>query len=67
LNNEEENNDFDWSKNDENEFETLKLQGYSKWSKKDFNTFIYASAKFGRENTRQIALELAKEELDVKK
>jgi len=58
---------FDWTAKDESEFERLKTEGYSRWSKKDFNVFIYASAKYGRENIRQIAYELGKDENDVKK
>jgi len=58
---------FDWTAQNENEFEKLKTEGYLRWSKKDFNTFIFASAKYGRENIRQIAIELGKDEVEVKK
>mmetsp|Transcript_54798 Transcript_54798/g.119408 ORF Transcript_54798/g.119408 Transcript_54798/m.119408 type:complete len:162 (-) Transcript_54798:398-883(-) len=64
---EEANKEFDWTDQDENEFESLKREGFSKFTKKDFNTFIFASAKHGRDNIKNIALELGKEEDDVKK
>mmetsp|Transcript_72436 Transcript_72436/g.206187 ORF Transcript_72436/g.206187 Transcript_72436/m.206187 type:complete len:969 (+) Transcript_72436:1339-4245(+) len=49
------------------EKETLLKEGFGSWSRQDWSTFTKASAKYGRSDYLRIALEVGKQEDEVKR
>lgn len=47
---------------DQEEYERLKQEGFAKWTSKDFNSFVNASSKLGRNNIAAIATFIGKDE-----